>query len=456
MNEILEEADWLARETAHTATVERLTSDRLRRASLHEKHPVEDFLFEYYSFRPAQLRRWHPGVGVFLRGDSAGKFLGQPGYVATPDGITAGELPPGREAGTRWILDLLEQTAARPGFFGCHGLHEWAMVYRTDDVRHASWPLRLPPDRIAEFVEAHGVRCSHYDAFRFFTPPARPLNRLQPTRETAAAFELPSCLHANMDLYKWAYKLAPFTPSELVLECFHLARQAREIDMRASPYDLSGIGREPIAIETPAGRDEYESHQRRLAETARPLRERLAATCRHMLTLPRLLAATASSAVLALSGCATPPLAEDAVPVVELMAARLDVARDVAWTKWAEGLPVRDPVREKAVVERFTARAEAAGFEPAPAARFIRAQIEASCLQQEWWMARWKAGESTPAGDPPTLERLRSRIDAISARLLAEWAAVETSPPAREAVRADLIRRGVSPAAAGAAAAAFR
>ena len=30
------------------------------------KHPVHDFLFTYYSQRPAALRRWHPGWGVAL------------------------------------------------------------------------------------------------------------------------------------------------------------------------------------------------------------------------------------------------------------------------------------------------------------------------------------------------------------------------------------------------------
>ena len=30
------------------------------------KHPVADFLFTYYSYRPAQLRRWHPGAGAVL------------------------------------------------------------------------------------------------------------------------------------------------------------------------------------------------------------------------------------------------------------------------------------------------------------------------------------------------------------------------------------------------------
>ena len=41
-----------------------------------------------------------------------------------------------------------------------------------------------------------------------------------------------------MDLYKWAYKLGPLVESELVMDCLELAADARELDMRASPYDL--------------------------------------------------------------------------------------------------------------------------------------------------------------------------------------------------------------------------
>ncbi len=34
----------------------------MQRMARHEKHPVYDFLFEYYSFRPAHLLRWTPGL----------------------------------------------------------------------------------------------------------------------------------------------------------------------------------------------------------------------------------------------------------------------------------------------------------------------------------------------------------------------------------------------------------
>jgi hypothetical protein len=132
-------------------------------------------------------------------------------------------------------------------------------------------------------VEAHRIRCSHHDAFRFFTAPARPRNELQPAREDQVALEQPGCLHATMDLYKWAYKLSPAISSEAVLAGFDLARRTRELDMRASPYDLSALGYRPVRIETPEGRAEYVARQRELADAGQELRARLLAACRALL-----------------------------------------------------------------------------------------------------------------------------------------------------------------------------
>jgi hypothetical protein len=101
------------------------------------------------------------------------------------------------------------------------------------------------------------------------------MNRIQPTLERRVELEQPGCIHANMDLYKWAAKAMPWVGSELLLDCFELATELRDLDMRASPYDLSAWGREPVRIETPEGRRMYEGEQRRLALKAAPLRERL-------------------------------------------------------------------------------------------------------------------------------------------------------------------------------------
>ncbi len=85
-----------------------------------------------------------------------------------------------------------------------------------------------------------------------------------------------------MDLYKWAFKLAPYSSSELVADCFALARDIRTLDMQASPYDLQSLGYEPVCVETPDGRAEYESRQREFTRRAAPLREKLIALCREL------------------------------------------------------------------------------------------------------------------------------------------------------------------------------
>jgi hypothetical protein len=152
------------------------------------------------------------------------------------------------------------------------------MVYRGKEVRHEkTTPLRLPQSEIDALVESRAICCSHHDAFRFFANEARPMNRLQPTLESRVSLEQPGCVHANMDLYKWAAKAMPWIGSELLLDCFELAMELRDLDMRASPYDLKAWGREPICIETADGRRLYEVEQRRLAAEAALLRERLIA-----------------------------------------------------------------------------------------------------------------------------------------------------------------------------------
>ena len=161
------------------------------------------------------------------------------------------------------------------------------MVYRQtpEEIRHNTYALRFTPDEIAKIITSNPVCCTHFDAFRFFTLPARPLNRNTLTRGNTIDFEQRGCLHANMDLYKWAYKLTPFTPSELIADCFELAKDIREVDMRASPYDLRSLGFVPIPVETLEGRAEYEHHQRSFAERSIPLRTRIIEVCNWLLGL---------------------------------------------------------------------------------------------------------------------------------------------------------------------------
>jgi hypothetical protein len=219
-------------------------------------------------------------------------LLDSPEYAGLK-GYTNGTLSPDHLTSQHSLIEsihhLLAATASRQPTLGCFGLHEWAMVYRTADVRHP-WPLRLGPAGTDEVVASHRIGCSHFDAFRFFTPAARPLNALQPGPHDREAFEQPGCLHAGMDLYKHAFRLSPLICSDLVADCFELAWDIRVLDMRAAPYDFTGVrldptGEEwtPVRIETPAGKADYVAAQRRFAERGAPLRQRLVDECDRLL-----------------------------------------------------------------------------------------------------------------------------------------------------------------------------
>jgi hypothetical protein len=244
----------------------------------HEKHPVYDFLFEYYSFRPAHLLRWTPGFGVCLDGATRAdiawsEFVPRGGGLWLP----AEAFPAHRESYLRWAVRYLAEVGAREASFACLGLHEWAMLYNDPNVRHPYVPLRMSRAAIDAVVESQPLRCTHFDAFRFFTPSAAPLNRWPLTRAASADYDQPGCIHTNMDLYRFAYKIAPFCPADVLADAFEVARAAREVDMRASPYDLNSYGFAPIEIESRAGREEYIDLQRDLSIRSAPVRARIAA-----------------------------------------------------------------------------------------------------------------------------------------------------------------------------------
>lgn len=279
----MSEPQWRARETAHHSRIDALTADHRQRRAGGQAHAGEDFLFTYYPFKPAALRRWHPGVGVLLERAAGTERATWRFAQMSADrlGLDLAAYLEARSATVAFVRDLLAATAGRSPHFGCFALHEWAMVYRLDQdtVRHRRLPLRLGPDGSDAVVDAHTLTCTHFDAFRFFTDPARPRNAVQPTRADQVRLDQPGCLHAGMDLYKWAMKLAPAVPSELTADCFEHARDLRVLDMRASPYDVTLLGYEPIEIETSSGRALFAQLQRLYAVRSADLRAQLLAVC---------------------------------------------------------------------------------------------------------------------------------------------------------------------------------
>lgn len=292
----LDAPSWQAQAQAHQERAGHYALPFAQRRQQGQAHPVEDFLFTYYTLKPGQFMRWHPGAGIIL-GDASERADWKFYRPASRQELAQAGLTPAQvdqQEGKALLVDteafrsqrasaldfaqiILAKPLAKEGFFGCFGLHEWAMAYKSEEnnIRHDYLQLRLGAEGTDRVVEEHRIRCSHFDAFRFFMPQAAPLNQLQPTRQEQRNLEQPACLHANMDVYKWAYKLLPLVPSDLVMDCFELAWDVRELDMQAAPYDLLDWGYEPVKIETPEGKALYVQKQRAFASRAQDLRARL-------------------------------------------------------------------------------------------------------------------------------------------------------------------------------------
>jgi len=272
--QVLQPDVWHALRDNHKAKVLPWITPRLQRRSRHESHPVDDFLFEYYPISTNKLLNWHPGFGVTLIAteiESEEFPLGNYEFIENKIQLRSDWLTKNKGAATN-LIDFLTNTQERTIRSGCFGLHEWAMVLGTDEVRHEKWPLRLSQEEIRATIDEVGLRCTHFDAFRFFTPIAVPLNPLQLTPVDRNEIEQAGCLHANMDLYKYAHRFSPIVGSTIVRDAFALAREIRAVDMQTAPYDLADLGVIPIQVETKAGRDEFAKLQIGFAQRAQILR----------------------------------------------------------------------------------------------------------------------------------------------------------------------------------------
>ena len=119
---------------------------------------------------------------------------------------------PARRPAARRPRGCCAATASRPPSYGCFGLHEWAMVYRlaadAGAPRAAAAAARQRRHRRGR--RGAPLRCTHVDAYRFFTPRRRRATRSRPTRdEPAARSSSPAACTPGMDLYRWAAAVRP-------------------------------------------------------------------------------------------------------------------------------------------------------------------------------------------------------------------------------------------------------
>jgi hypothetical protein len=293
---------------------------------LDPKHPVFNFLIEYYGLKGAKgtrrLALWSPdftalpnsssgqsfsssGAGVALRGaterdlgcllhrraavvDASIGVLYDPFQHFSDKKCSLDSMDAVRLAGPfLWYHRILERTLQAEPVLHCYGLHEWAMQYRPRGAPpppsakyQAHLPLRCDQELINAVVEGDGrgtrLSCTHFDALRFFAPAASPLNAFGSIdtlqRGDQLRIEQPACIHSQMDVLKIALKLQPFGDPSLVLRALELALQARRLDVAASPYDASMYGVDPICIETAEGRGQYRQEQLQLTLQARSIR----------------------------------------------------------------------------------------------------------------------------------------------------------------------------------------
>ena len=172
----------------------------------------------YYPLSPAKLRRWHPGAGVVLAGPSAA-YLGLRGLPAGRRRRHRGPRPPARRPGDR-LPDVRRLLAATRG----RGPRSSAASACTSG-RWSTGSRRRGPPRGLAAAAGHGRhrrRSSRRAAIAVHALRRVPVlhpggaarsTRCSPTRDTQPELEQPGCLHAGMDLYKWALQADPLMPS---------------------------------------------------------------------------------------------------------------------------------------------------------------------------------------------------------------------------------------------------
>jgi hypothetical protein len=183
--EVVPEEQWRSEAEAYKSRVRRLVGGNL--TSYDSSNPIYNFLFRYYFWKPSSVATFSPGWNRILLGANPCDVTHGGGQRAPFNWRDRGLYFDGsccrRETleGFEKTLDLLRKTESRPPTLSCFGMHEWAMLYSPPSVevtasvpsRHQGLPLRLSQELLNSVVEERApLRCSHFDAYRFFAQEA--------------------------------------------------------------------------------------------------------------------------------------------------------------------------------------------------------------------------------------------------------------------------------------------
>ena len=248
-----------------------------------EAHPVWDFLFSYYSLRPRQLRRWHPGYGVALGGASARPL---PGPRRLRHARRDGGRHPRASAGSRadtvaFIADLLRATAAsarptellRAARVG-DGLPD-APTSATSRFR-CGWAPRAPTRWSSR------CRCAAATSTPTGSSPSPPRAAQRRAAEPAVAGRhrtagVRARQHGSVQVVLQTRPAGGVGAADGLPRPRRRCPRARHACQPVRPGRTTDFA--PIAIETPAGRTEYVRRQQDVADRAAPLRAALLSRC---------------------------------------------------------------------------------------------------------------------------------------------------------------------------------
>ena len=122
------------------------------------------------------------------------------------------------------------------------------------------------------------------------------------------------------------------------------------------------------------------------------------------------------------------PAPASLAPLLQAMNARLEIADQVALTKWDSGKPIQDSAREQHVIANAAQQAATYQLNPEDVSQFLAAQIEANKLVQYALLARWHAAGKAPSiARPDLVKQIRPALDQLQVRLLLNYAAFAAS-----------------------------
>ncbi|WP_419789498.1 chorismate mutase [Pseudomonas edaphica] len=123
---------------------------------------------------------------------------------------------------------------------------------------------------------------------------------------------------------------------------------------------------------------------------------------------------------VSVSASAAPPTLE---PLLNSIAERLEIADQVALSKWDSHKPVEDKKREQEVIASVAAQAPNYKLDPSAAEQFFSAQIEANKLVQYTHLSDWQFQGKAPDDPRPDLvKQIRPRLDQLQKTLLQQLA----------------------------------